>query len=376
MAKKRTIVLAGGGHTHALLLKKIQQSPLHNTHIVLLSTTRYTPYSGMLPGVISGHYTAEQAHIDLQQLAWDSGCDFIEGSVRQANPDTQTITTNTSETISYDILSINTGSTQSRLVEADHCLRIKPVHQFFHWLYREFPERLNTYSTPFELVVVGAGAAGIEVAIALKHRYKNKGVNVHIASGGSILPGYPASIQRSVLNELDKKNILIHRNFRATSVEAQHLISGSGEQLHYDQLILATPASPDLWPSESQLTTDVHGFIVVNDCLQSLSHPNVFAVGDVATRASKELPKCGVMAVRQAPTLYANLRNSLSGAPLIPFRPQQHFLALLSCADGRAIASRGSFRAKGRLVWYWKDWIDKKFMHQFPLPEPGSFDYL
>ena len=347
---------------------------MKDAQIILLSTRRHTPYSGMLPGVISGYYAPEQAHIDLQQLAMDSRCDFVESSVSQLNPDTQTITTDKGENIPYDFLSINTGSTQSSLVDASHCLCIKPVHHFLHWLYHEFPDRLNSHESPFELVIVGAGAAGVETAMALKYRYTRNKINIHVVSGSKILPGYPAAIQAMMQKELNKKNIRVHQNFRVASIEKQQLISDHGDTLGYHQLILATSASPDHWPSESQLATDARGFILVNDQLQSVSHLNIFAAGDIATLSSSGLAKCGVYAVRQAPALYTNLCNTLSGKPLKPFRPQQQFLALLSCADGRAIASRGWFRAKGKIVWHWKDSIDRKFMGQFPTPEPGSFN--
>ena len=379
MIKRSTLVLAGGGHTHALLLKRIQQNTLPNTRLILISTTRHTPYSGMLPGVISGHYTPEQAHIDLRQLASDSGCEFVEGSVSQLDSDAQIITTDQGENIPYDYLSINTGSTQTKLMDANHCLTIKPVHRFLHWLHHELPDRLNSHEPPFELMIVGAGAAGIETSMALKHRYNKKKINIHIISGSRILPGYPDNIQTMVQKELIKKGISVHQNFRVASIENQQLISDDNHRLPYHQLILATSASPAPWPSESQLTTDARGFILVNDHLQSISHPNVFAAGDIATMVntdmvSKDMAKCGVYAVRQAPTLYTNLYNILSGKPLKPFHPQQQFLALLSCADGRAIASRNWFRAKGRMVWYWKDSIDRKFMDQFPSPDPDSFN--
>ena len=380
MENKKTLILAGGGHTHALLLKKIQQAPLPpDVRLILLSTTRHTPYSGMLPGVISGHYTPEQAHIDLQQLARNSQCEFLESSVNQLDPDSRIITTDQGAQLKYDLLSINTGSTQTQLVDAQHCLCIKPVHHFLKWLYHDLPERLSTHTKAshikaFELVIIGAGAAGVETAMALKKRYYSHNVDIHIVSGSQVLPGYPKAIQTMVHHELERKNIFLHQNFRVTSVENQQLISNDGASLAYDQLILATSASPASWPSESQLTTDARGFILVNNSLQSVSHPTVFAAGDIATLSNSGVAKCGVYAVRQTPVLYSNLLNMLSAKSLIPFQPQQQFLALLSCADGRAIASRGWFRAKGKMVWHWKDTIDRRFMNQFPTPAPGSFN--
>ena len=173
--------------------------------------------------------------------------------------------------------------------------------------------------------------------------------------------------------ELHNKGILIHDNFRVASVHDHVIASDNGLHQPCHQVILATPARPASWPADSTLNTDSQGFIRVNGSLQSCSHGNVFACGDVAS-FKNGLAKSGVYAVRQAPVLAQNLSAVVSGFPLVPYYPQQRFLSLLSCADGRAIASKGSFRAKGSVIWLWKDWIDKRFMAQFPLPAPGSMD--
>ena len=370
MTKRATLVLAGGGHTHSLLLKKHQAKPLPDCRLVLLSSMRHTPYSGMLPGVISGHYAPEEAYIDLQELANASGCEFIESAVASLDPDRQVIVSEDGHKIDYDFLSINTGSTQTPILDAKNCLSIKPVNRFLDWLQHELPGLVNTH-TRFSLVVVGAGAAGVETIMALHHRLAGLPVDLHLVSGQGVLPGYPASVKRMIEEELINKGICCHLNFRVMSIEEQQIISVDNKQLEYQYLILATSANPSVWPAKSSLTTDSKGFVLVNECLQSLSHKNVFAVGDIATFAPTQLAKCGVYAVRQMPVLYENLQNSLLDKALVPYHPQQRFLALLSCADGRGIASRGWFRARGRMVWRWKDSIDRRFMAQFPRPESG-----
>lgn len=373
MKQKNNIVLVGGGHTHALFLKRLQQRFLRDAQITLLSASRYTAYSGMLPGVISGHYSPESAHIDLQRLALESGCDFKEGVVCQLDPDTQRVTLATDERIDYDLLSINTGSTQSGFIAGPQCLSIKPVQPFLHWLYRDLPEQLKGRTSPFELVIVGAGAAGVETALALKHRYQQQSVNIHLVSSGKVLAGHSPAVQKMGLAELVEKSIKVHPDFKVSTFDKHRILSERGESLYCDQLILATSASAHPWPSEAGLATDERGFIVVNDSLQSISHSNVFAAGDVASIHGVDVPRSGVIAVRQAPVLFHNIASTLLAKPLKPFRTRQHSLALLSCADGKAMASRGWFRAKGRAVWHWKDLIDRQFMKQFPAPESNVF---
>ncbi len=377
--KRATLILIGGGHTHALLLNKIRQSGFPPCRVILISSTRYTPYSGMLPGVIAGHYTVEQSHIDLKVLAEETACEFIEEKVSALNPDKQQVTTESGEVLEYDWVSINTGSTQRRTVKASNAITIKPVEQFLHWL--ETDTRLA--HEPFNLAIAGAGAAGVEVALALRERFKsNKQLDIHIlVAGQKILSGYSIKVQALMKEELERKNIQIHFGFAAsTSKDENVLISTDQETLKYDQLILATPAIPVPWLVESDLAVNSGGFISINQHLQSTSHSNIFACGDVADFQSpdhdiKGLPKCGVYAVRQAPTLYSNLKAHLTGEALQSFQPQPKFLSLLSCADGRAIASRGWLETRGRLVWVWKDWLDRQFMARFPLPKKDAMKY-
>lgn len=368
----KILVLTGGGHTHALLLRRLQRQSLP-CRVLLLSGHRYTPYSGMLPGVIAGLYEPEEAHIDLATLAADSGCEFLEDDVISLDADANQLVTATGKTLGYDWLSINTGSTQNRIVDGPDCISIKPVTPFLSWLATDLPQRLDK-TVKFDLVIIGAGAAGVEVALAMKRRFIDKPeLRIHIITARGILPQHSAPVRQMVQTELHNKGILVHDNFRVASVHDHVIGSDNGLYQPYHQVILATPAQPAPWPSDSGLSTDSQGFIRVNGSLRSCSHDNVFACGDVAS-FENGLAKSGVYAVRQAPVLMQNLRAVVSGLPLVIYYPQRHFLSLLSCADGRAIASKGSFRAKGSLVWLWKDWIDKRFMAQFPLPAPGVMD--
>ena len=105
------------------------------------------------------------------------------------------------------------------------------------------------------------------------------------------------------------------------------------------------------------LAVDQLGFVQVGETLASVSHPNVFAVGDIAAYTPRPLPKAGVYAVRQGPVLAENLRQFAKRGPLKPYRPQRRFLSLLSGGGRFAVASYGGFAASGGWVWRWKDRI-------------------
>ena len=119
--------------------------------------------------------------------------------------------------------------------------------------------------------------------------------------------------------------------------------------------------APD-WLAGSGLALDAEGFIATAPTLQSLSHPEVFAAGDVASRPDAERPKSGVYAVRAGPPLARNLGQAIAGRPLQRYTPQRRSLNLLACGDRYAIASWGRWSFEGRWVWRWKDHIDRAFV--------------
>ena len=138
---------------------------------------------------------------------------------------------------------------------------------------------------------------------------------------------------------------------------------------HSSDLVLwATGAQAHAWQRSPEhrghLATSPEGFVLIDDCLRSVSHPNILAAGD-CSQWRKPLPKAGVYAVRMGPVLSHNLRAQLTGGALKSYVPQSHFLSLLATADGRAIASRGRFSLAGRWAWHWKDHIDRRFVQRF-----------
>ncbi len=364
---KQHLVFIGGGHTHALVLLWLAEKPIPDTQITLISNTLKTPYSGMLPGFIAGHYSEEDIHIDLKKLAEQSNIQLIHDQVIGLDLQRKTIQMSSQAELKYDKLSINTGSTPNLNIPGakEYALGVKPISQ----LTDIWQQLLNEYSQKTQhWAVVGAGAAGVEIILAIAHRFKtmNRPIQLTLVySGHHILPGYHRRLRNKALLALNKANITLVPECRVKEVTHNSLIAENNHQLSINQSLWCTPAVAPEWPKESGIATDDNGFIEVNAYLQSTSHKDVFACGDVASLLASPRPKAGVYAVRSAPFLIDNLRASLAEKPLQPARFQQDFLSLLALGEKNALGQRSGIAFSGNWVWRWKDRIDQRFMAQF-----------
>jgi len=373
----KDIVLLGGGHSHVGVLKSFGMRPLPGARLTLISRDVETPYSGMLPGLIAGHYTLDEAHIDLTPLTRFAGARFFQDDVIGIDPDTRTVLLAGRPPVRYDLLSINTGSTPSTQQvngAGENVVPVKPINQFLtHW--NQLQKRIDAREGGIRIGLVGGGVGGVELILAIHHAISNSSrsngdLNLElITADEEILPEQPTGVTRRFRRLLAERSITVHTGTRVTEVRPG-IVSGGGRDLRYDEILWVTQAGAPAWLSDAGLELDDDGFILVNDHLQSVSQPNVFGTGDVATMANHPRPKAGVFAVRQGPPLIRNLRASLLGHRLSTYRPQKAFLKLISTGNQYAVATRGVWSAEGRWVWRWKDWIDSRFMRKYQrLPE-------
>ncbi len=373
MSIERDLVFIGGGHTHALVIKQFGMKPIAGVRITLISEQTLTPYSGMLPGFVAGHYSFDDAHIDLNRLCQWANVRYIRGTVTSIDANSNIIEVDSGPKVSYDQLSIDVGSTPDLSVPGarEYAVGVKPVSQFGE-IWNSLLHASETATG--EWGVVGAGAGGVELVLGMAHRLRaNSALKFHLLySGERVLRGYPDKVVSAVEESMAKHNITLHPNFRVSEVQKGGLLSTDNKQVVLDKSIWCTGAAAADWLKETGLELSDRGFIAVNEYLQSSSHSNVFAVGDCSDMLSDPRPKAGVYAVRQAPFLADNLRAVFSAAApqLKPLRLQTDFLSLLSLGDRSAVGCRAGFTIEGNWVWKLKDHIDQKFMHK--LNDPGD----
>lgn len=374
---KKTLVLIGGGHSHLAVVKQFGMAPLPGAGVILISRNIDMPYSGMLPGYLAGHYRYDDCHIDLSALARFANTTFIQAEVTALDIDGRKLHCAGRPSINYDFLSINIGSRPNTLMvpgTAKHIFTVKPIDKFID-KWESFIQTLRQARRSLTIGVVGAGAGGVELILGARFRIDNDyksstaGTVRHkfclLTDSKEILPTYNPRVQEKFRTILAERDIDIYTEHNVTAVKDNTLYCENGRRLPVDKVLWVTHASAPAWIKESGIATDEEGFIRVNDCLQSISHPDIFAAGDIAASTNHPRPKSGVFAVRQGPYLAANLRRTIAGRPLTKYLPQKNFLSLISSGDKYAVAARGDLTLQGKWVWYLKNWIDKRFVKKY-----------
>ena len=373
----RDIVLVGGGHSHVGVLKRFGMRPLPGVRLTVICRDTHTPYSGMLPGYIAGHYRYDEVHIDLSRLATFAGARYFRDEAIGLDRASRKVLCKGRPPVPYDQLSINIGSTPriSGVAGADEfAVAVKPINTFNErWL--ALLERVRQHAGTTRIAVVGAGAGGVEMTLAMQFRLQNElralgrnpdELRFHLLEAGAqILPTHNGAVRNAFEQVLAARDVAVLCNAEVRRVAAGQLETSTGGTIDADEIVWVTNAGGAPWLRETGLALDPEGFIQVTDTLQSPTDPKVFAAGDIASMIGAPLEKAGVFAVRMGPPLAANLRRAVEGRPLAAYRPQRRWLALISTGDRSAVASRGLLCLKGDWVWRWKDWIDRRFMAKF-----------
>ena len=365
----RDLVLVGGGHCHALVLRRWAMKPLPGVRLTLIDPNPTAPYTGMLPGLIAGHYQPQDLQIDLVRLARLAGARLILGSASGIDRGVRRVRVPGRPGIAYDALSLDIGIT-SDLPDlpgfAQWGVAAKPLGRFA----RQWQEFLSEPRAEAHIVVLGAGVAGVELALAMAERLRAVGVRRRITlieTGEVALASMGAAAGQRLLARLRAEEIGLELEARAVAVQQNAVLLADGRRIASDFTLGAAGARAQDWLVGTGLALQA-GFVVVGPTLQSLEDPRIFAVGDCAELQHAPRPKAGVFAVRQAPVLFDNLRAVLSGAALRPYQPQRNYLKLVALGGKSAIADTFGLAAGGDWAWRWKDWIDRRFMAQFANP--------
>ncbi len=376
----KRVILVGGGHAHLSVLEDLARNPLQTetpTEVLMITPEAFQWYSGMLPGLIAGHYQPPECRVDLQPLIKEAGVKLILDSVIGIDSNRQCVCLPDGTAIEYDVLSLDVGSTTDTSwlsLSKQPVIPIKPLDSFID-RWNRFLGRAKTQGS-CHIAVVGAGAAGIELALAARHVLGDNATKFKVSLIGTssgLLPGHGKNAIRHVQTILDQSSITFSPH-KATTTDDGLLLS-SGELLSADCVLATTGGTAPDWLELSKLALDSSGFVAVDACHRSTSHKNVFAVGDVCARQDKYVARSGVHAVHAGPIIAHNIRSSIvdyaSKEPsreklqLKEYNAKKRSLYLLSCGSRYGVASWGGLSFSGAWVWKWKNRIDTNFIKRF-----------
>lgn len=367
----KRLVLLGGGHAHVHVLKAIGDALDPAVSVTLVTPVDRQVYSGMLPGFVAGHYGLDECGIGLLPLAQRARAMVVRSSASLVNPSMREVICANGEVVPYDVLSIDVGArshTGSAIGVDRHAVAVRPLERFVDGWERVLAQArrpgMNAVS------IVGGGAAGIELAFAMDHRFRmevgDAAPHVRVLTDArAIVPEYGAAVRGRLLRWAARRNVGTHAGSSVAEVGAGFLCLKDNIEFATDATFWVAGAAAPEFIRDSGFPTDERGFLAVNDFMQAVSHPEVFGAGDCATSVQNPRPKAGVFAVRAGPALAANLFAALHGGPQERHVSSRRFLALISCGGRRAVGAYGSLSFEGGWVWRWKDRIDRQFVAKY-----------
>lgn len=360
------LVLVGGGHAHALVLRAWGMKPLAGARVTVINPGPTAPYTGMLPGYVAGHYTRDDLEIDLVRLCRHAGARLILDRAIDVDTTAQQIVLAGRGPIGYDVASIDVGITAQMDLPgfAEYGTGAKPL-DVYAARWRAFLDAAVAGTVAPQIAVIGGGVAGCELAMAMAHALRAQEITgeVSVIEAAPQITGMGEVAREKVEAALADLGVTLHLGARVQRVLKDRVTLESGVEVAAQLCIGAAGAFAHPWVAHTGLPHQ-NGFIEVGPDFGVTGHPALFAVGDCAGMPAAPRPKAGVFAVRAAPVLHHNLRAALSGGARRNWRPQKDYLKLISLGEKSALAEKFGLTVAGPLLWRWKDRIDRAFMDQ------------
>jgi selenide,water dikinase len=364
----RHILLAGGGHAHAVALRLLSRTPPKApVRLTVIAPDARNLYSGALPGVIAGHWDVNAIGVPLQPLCKAAGADYVQDAVTALDPDKQIAELASGEEIAFDTLSLDIGSAIRQLANPDSGETVVPIRPIETFLSRwqDAIQRMEAGSAPPTFIIIGAGLAGIEVCLAIHHRLQTvltEPARICLVDANeAIATASHPTLRRKLEKALSRAGIEVVTGTRLTACENGVVELSSGDRISAALVMNCTGSAPYPWLAETGLKTE-RGRVVIDACLRSTSHPHIWAAGDTSHFKPHPLEPAGVFAVRAGPVIAENIRRIASGVPLSEFHPQSDYLKLVSLGEKRAVAEKYGLSVEGRWVWHLKKSIDFSFL--------------
>jgi NADH dehydrogenase FAD-containing subunit len=364
----KELVLIGGGHAHMVTLAKLHTFIQKGFRVTVIQPSEHHYYSGMGPGMLGGTYPPSYIRFATRKVVEGQGARFVLAKAKAIDPVTQLVFLEDSdEKIPYDVLSCNAGSQVPREHIADGAtvFTAKPIEGLLQ-AQQEIVRRSKERS--LEIAVVGGGPSAVEIAGNVWQLTRRDGLHapaIRIFAGRALLGNLPPRIGKVVRRVFQRRNIELLEGTYVKEMGQGSVLLEDGRSLSADLLFGAIGVKPSPIFSRSGMAVGPDGGLLVNENLQATEHANIFGGGDCIHFAPQPLDKVGVYAVRQNPVLYHNLMATLSGRPPQAFDPGGKYLLIYNLGGGVGIFYKWSLMFSGRLAFWIKDFIDRKFIREF-----------
>ncbi|MDY6904996.1 MAG: FAD-dependent oxidoreductase [Thermodesulfobacteriota bacterium] len=367
----RHLVLAGAGHAHLTLLSSMAGFLNDGHRVTVVSPSKYHYYSGMGPGMLGGIYAPEAIRFPVCRMTEKAGGTFVQDSITRIDPEQKTVTLASGKVLTYDLLSVNTGSYVSDTLIAgsrDDVFYVKPIDQLM--AARERIQGLPSASgeAASVIAVVGGGPAAAEIAGNVWHLADRAGLSmpeIHLFAGTGLMTRFPVSVRKKVRHILTKRGVHIDETGFVKAVQTGCVTLANGENRSADVIILAPGVRPSPVFADCGLPVGPEGDLRVNAYLQCTRYPDIFGGGDCIYFEPCPLDKVGVYAVRQNPVLFQNIRAALAGAAMRPFEPGGDYLLIFNLGGRTGVLKKRWITFSGKPAFWIKDYIDRRFMAGF-----------
>ncbi len=361
------LVLAGAGHAHMVTMANIKAFCDLGHRVTAIGPSDYHYYSGMGPGMLGGGYEPDDIRFAVKQTIEEQGGSFLLDSVVGVDPVSRELRLESGNTVSYDVLSFNTGShIDLPKIEgnSEQIFTVKPIERLY-----QARKEIEAFSgkQSVTVAVIGGGPAGTEVAgnVAELLNKSSHSSRVNLYAGHALLVKFPEAVQSASRKLLLKSGVIIKEEGHLLSIQNNSLQFDSGFEEKADFIILATGVHPSPFFKEAGLRTGPEGGLLVNRKLQCSEYPEIFGGGDCICFEDQPLDKVGVYAVRENPVLFHNLKAFLQGEALQDFDPGGDYLLIFNLGNGLGVLRKKWFQISGKLAFMVKDWIDRKFIKDF-----------
>ena len=365
---KKRLVLAGGGHAHMVVLANLRHIVDSGHVVTVIQPSAFHYYSGMGPGMLGGTYRPEEIRFATRRQVEKRGGTFLLGRVVRIDTQDQTVHLETGDEVPYDVLSCNLGSSVPSQAISGSLKDIYPVKPIEGLMEAQARIRELGAGSNISVAIVGGGPSAVEIAGNVWRLTSAPGMQparITIMTGRTVMPRHPTGVRRKALRSLAKRSIGIMENCDVQKISTGKVVDASGQSHAFDLIFVAIGVRPSEVFHASGLPTGPDGGLLVNRYLQSTACDNIFGGGDCIHFQESPLDKVGVYAVRQNPVLYHNLMAALDGGELQPFDPGGDYLLIFNLGDGGGIYYKKPILFGGRIAFFIKDYIDRKFMRRF-----------